>query len=186
MKLSVTPREGKNKGKNSLIRRAGDIPAVVYSSGQVGDALAVSGADFDRAIRTMKKGHLPTTVFVLTDESGKERKAIVKDISYHRTTYRVEHLDFQELKEDRLLCVNVPIDYTGAAECPGVKIGGVVRNVIRHARVSCLPKDLPTEFPVSIQQLNLKGTRRLRDIQFPEGVRPLQNLDEVAVVIAKR
>lgn len=186
MKLTVSKRNSEKKSEAKKLRREGNIPAVIYSGGKEGTAITVDGREFQKHMSNVKRGHLPTTVFTLVDEEGKERKAIVKDIQYHVTTYNILHLDFEELHDDVLVNVKVPIEFLHAADCVGVKLGGVLRQVIRHLRVRCLPKDMPHSFGIDVKSLNMKDTKRLRDIDIPAGVRPMANMDEVVVVVAKR
>ncbi len=186
MKLSVKKRTTGKSSDARCVRREGNIPAVIYANGKTGDNIAVNGDDFAAAMRSMSRGHLPNTIFILKDDDGKECKAIVKEIQYHRTTYKVLHLDFQRLEENITVNVKVPIEFIGAAECVGVKLGGVIRQVIRHLPVCCLPKDIPDAFNMDVSNLNLGQSLRMKKIAFPKDVLPLVALNEVAVVIAKR
>lgn len=186
MKLTIEKRTTEKKRETARLRREEKIPAVVYSLGKEGESITVSGTEFAALLRSIKKGSLPTTVVTLADADGKERRAIVKGIQYHPTTYKILHLDFEELHDDTRVNVKVPLSFTGVADCVGIKHGGVLRPVIRHVKVNCLPKDMPSEFTLDVQALEVKGTRRLADIAMPEGVKALVPLSEVAVVIAKR
>jgi large subunit ribosomal protein L25 len=185
MKLSVTDRSSK-KNEAKRARREGKIPAVIYSQGNEAETIAVDAEQFASCLREVQRGHLPTTRFSLEDNAGKVRNAIIKDIQYHPVTYQVLHLDFEELLEDVSVNVRVPLEFTGVADCVGVKQGGVLRQVIRHLKVQCLPKYMPSKFIIDVKDLELKQSKKLNTIQFGEGVRPLARLDEVAVVIVKR
>lgn len=186
MELKVSKRETTQKGANKRMRRDGQIPAVIYSKGEVGQTLTVDQASYEEALRHIEKGFLPTTRFQLKDESGKLTPAVVKAVQYHVTTYAVEHIDFEEIHEDVELKINVPIVCTGLANCVGIKEGGVLRQVIRHMRVRCLPKHIPENFTLDVRSLHLKDSKRLADIELPEGVKPLANMQEVAAAIVKR
>lgn len=187
MKLQVSNRGLQSKGESKRLRRDGKVPAVLYSGGKAGESIFIDGNEFQKYLQTLKKGHLPTTVFSLVNEEGKERKAVVKDIQYHVTTYNILHLDFEELHDDVPVNVKVPIEFTGVVDCVGVKLGGVIRQVIRFLKVRCLPKNIPASFKLDVKSLNMKDTKRLRDIVLPEGVKPLvRDMNEVVVVIAKR
>jgi large subunit ribosomal protein L25 len=185
MKLAVKQRVSEKKKDIKEIRREGNIPAILYSSKTEPEKLIVSGAEFDTILREMQPGRLPTSVFLLTD-GVKERRAIIKDIQYHLTTYHVSHIDFEELVENIPVCVKVPIHCTGVIDCAGVKLGGFLRQVIRHLKVECLPKNIPSEFLVDVKDLGIRQSKRLKDLAMPKGVRPLANLEEVVVVVAKR
>jgi large subunit ribosomal protein L25 len=186
MKLQTVKRTGNSKSEVNKLRREGMIPAILYVRGQAGETLAVKSSEFGAYLRQVKSGHLPTTIFTLTDDNGKERRVVVKDIQYEITTYQVSHLDFEELVDDHKINVKIPIECTGIVDCVGIKLGGVLRQVIRHVRVRCLPKDMPSFFELDIRELALKQSKRLKDIAIPEAVRPLVDLNEVVAVIVKR
>ncbi len=184
-KLTAVVRTSTKKSDTKQIRREGKIPAILYSAGQQNQQLIVSKDEMGAILRQMKPGHLGTTVFHLNLE-GKNRKAIIKDIQYQLTTYEVSHIDFEELFEDVPVSVKVPIQCIGVAECSGVKLGGFLRQIIRHVRVECLPKHIPSHFLVDVQDLGIKQSKKLSDIAIPDGVKPLAKMDEVVVVVSKR
>lgn len=186
MKLNTTPRTATKKSEAHRLRREGFIPAVLYAKDKEGQTFAVKSSEFSSFLRGVKPGHLPTSKFVLVDGKGHERKVIIKDIQYNITNYNVIHLDFEELVEGQKINVKIPVECSGQAESPGVKLGGVLRQVIRHVRVRCLPKDLPTFFDLDVRDLGIKQSKRVGDIKFPENIRPLADLNEVVAVIVKR
>ena len=186
MKLNITERKAGSKGTAKAIRREGNIPAIMYSEGKAGKNMTIKGDDFATALRTMTKGHLPTTIFTVVDEKGNETRALVKDVQYHPTSYRILHMDLEEIKDGVPINVNVPIECIGETECAGIKLGGVLRRVIRRLRVRCLPADLPSFLTIDVKDMSMKQSQRLSDIELPANVSPLVDLNEVAVVIAKR
>ncbi|MBS0654010.1 MAG: 50S ribosomal protein L25/general stress protein Ctc [Verrucomicrobia bacterium] len=185
MKLTVKSREGEKKGDIKQIRREGNIPAIIYSSSTKPEKMIVDGTEFAAILRGVLPGQLPTTIFTLTN-GKKERKAIIKDIQYHLTTYKVSHIDFEELLDEVPVSVKVPVNCTGVVDCVGIKLGGFLRQVTRHVKVECLPKNIPAEFLIDVRDLGIRQSKRLKDIAMPQGVRPLASTDEVIVVIAKR
>jgi large subunit ribosomal protein L25 len=185
MKLTVSKRAGEKKSELTQLRHQGDIPAAVYSKGKPSEKIIVKGDEFLAVIRKLPKGYLPTTVFEF-EMDGKKIKAIVKDIQYHPTTYKVVHLDFLILDDQSPVDVKVPIDCVGEADCVGVKLGGFVRPIKRHVKVRCLPKDIPTDFKLSIKELAIGQSKRIGDIEFGNTIRSLAADKEIVVVIAKR
>lgn len=186
MKLTTVPRGAHKKSEVSKLRREGYVPAVLYVKGKEGETLAIKSSDFSAHLRHVKSGHLPTTVFTLVDEKGRERRAIIKDIQYDITSYNVTHLDFEELLNDVKVNVKVPIECIGSAESQGVKLGGVLRQVIRHVRVRCFPKDMPSYFELDVKDLGMRQSKRLEDLKIPSKMTPLTGLREVVAVIVKR
>lgn len=186
MKLQYVSRSNEKKSESKVLRRNGKIPSVLYSRGKDSVPITVDDADFQAILRQIKSGRLPTTIFELEGEDKSSKKCIIKDIQYHPTTYNVLHLDFEELLDDVPVNLNVPIECTGVVDCVGIKLGGVLRQVIRYLKVSCLPKDIPSRFEVDIAKLGQRQSKRLRDIAIPAEVKPLADLNEVAVAIVKR
>lgn len=183
--LKTTSREGKKRSELTKIRHEGDIPAVFYSAGEECHNLRVNGSEFRAAMRTLKLGHLPTTVFEI-EVAGKKEKVVVRDIQYKPTTYEILHLDLHKLDEMRPVAIKVPIECTGVADCVGIKLGGVLRKVKRHVTVRCLPKDLPKQFTIDVLQMAIGNSIRVHQLTVPKGVNVLLKEQDVLVVIAKK
>lgn len=182
--LATDQRNDLSKGATKRMRKSGRIPAVLYSKGVEPKSVSVDRAAFEAVLRKTADGQLSTTRFTLEME-GESVEAIVKGIQYHVTTYEILHLDFERLTDEKVT-LKVPLRYEGEAECVGIKLGGVMRRVIRSVRVRCKPGDVPREFVLNVRKLGLKQSKRVRDIQAPEGVQVLTKANEVVVVIAKR
>jgi large subunit ribosomal protein L25 len=186
MKLNVEKRKAAKKSENNALRRENKIPAIIYGQGKAGETITLDAAEFNAELRKVEPGRLSTTIFELHEKKAPTRRAIVKEIQYDPTNYKVIHLDFEELLDDVKVNVKVPIECIGTADCQGIKLGGVLRQVIRHLRVRCLPPNMPTYFQIDVRDMMMADVKRLSDLKIPETVRPLADLHEVAVVIAKR
>jgi large subunit ribosomal protein L25 len=186
MKLKITKRSVERKTNNRALRRENLIPAVIYAKGHQSEMIAISDSELSAHMRHVVPGRLATTRFTLVGEDGKERSAIIKEIQYHPTTYDVMHVDFEELVAGQTIRVKIPIEFVGAAECAGVKQGGFLRQVIRGVRVCCTPENMPEALQLNVQPMTMKETRRLSDLQLPAGLRPLVDMHEVLVVVAKK
>jgi large subunit ribosomal protein L25 len=184
MKLTVAARN-KKKSETKRLRREGKIPAILYSKGEKGKEIVVDGTDFKKILNTTPAGTLSSKVFSLEGE-GKTVKAIIKDIQYKITTYDVIHLDFEELHTDVPVTLNIPLVCVNIVDCIGVKLGGVIRQVVRQVRVTCLPKDIPAQFEIDVRDMNLGQMKKLNALSIPKGVRPAIDLKEIAVVIARK
>lgn len=185
MKLTVTSRTGRKKTDAKQTRRDGNIPGIIYAPGKTPEAIVINGNEYATLTRKITPGQLSTTIFTL-QMGNKERKAILKEVQYEITRYQVSHLDFIELIDDQPVQVKVPITITGAVDCIGVKLGGFLRQVIRFLEVECLPKHIPTEFAIDVRDLGIAQVKRLSDLKISDKVKPLAEMDEVVVVIAKK
>ncbi len=185
MKLTLSKREGKTQSELTQMRHRGDIPGIIYVRKGAGEKVVIHGVDFATALRQLKKGHLPTTVFNI-DWEGKQKKVIVKEIQYDPITYAIRHLDFLPLEDNVPVDVKVPVTCTGEADCIGIKLGGFLRYLKRHIKVRCFPADIPRKFEIDIRNMEIGHSKRLRDFHLGDGVRPLFKPEEVILTIAKR
>ncbi len=185
MKLAIFERAELRKGETKRIRREGGIPALIYGAKQQARHVYIQEAEFQALLRQIPAGTLATTVFTLK-EGGRSYSALVKDIHYHVVNYAIQHLDFLLLEKGVPVSVNVPIQVVGAAESPGVKLGGNLRQVVRSLRVRCLPDQIPQAFQLDVRSMQIAEAKRLSDIVLPAHIRPLAEMREVAVVIAKQ
>lgn len=186
MKLQIVPRTSNKKSEANTLRREGFIPAVIYTKGTPCETIAIKKSEFAEQMRGVLPGHLPTTIFTLSTQDGKNRRVIIKEIQYKVTNYEVLHLDFEELHDDVKVKIKVPIECIGAVDCVGIKLGGVLRQVIRYLRVRCLPGDIPSSIEVDIRSMQLGESKRLAQLSLPSNVTPMADLNEVAVLIVRR
>jgi large subunit ribosomal protein L25 len=185
MKLKVLNRKKGPEGTSNRLRREGKIPAVLYRSGEETQQLVIEATQWQALLRQIPQGSLATTLFELEIE-GKKVRALVKEVQYDPTTYSVIHIDLLAVGPESVVRVRVPLRCTGTAQCAGVRLGGILRQVMRAIPVRCKPDAIPDELVVDVRDLGIRQGRRLRDITFPAGVSPLMDLNEVAVVVAKR
>lgn len=185
MKLTAFVRSKGKKSELTKIRNAGDIPSVFYGPNQPSKSIFLKGSDFQEILRKITPGQLATQIFDLSLE-GKDYKALIKEIQYHRTTYQIEHVDFEMVTDPVPVTVNASISCKNVVECVGVKKGGMLRQILRKVKVSCLLKNMPSSFEVDVAEMEIGQNKKLKDIFFPEGVTPIANLEEVVVAVSKR
>jgi len=183
--IAFFARTTSTKSAVKAARRNAQVPCIVYSQGQVGTVGLVSRIEIEAVLRKTETGFLPTTIFILKDQAGKSRRCIVKEIQYNPTTYQVTHLDFFELIPDRKVCVKVPLQCLGQAECVGIKAGGFLRQVKLHIPVSCLPKDIPSHFEVDVVNVDIRQVKCVSDLVCPKDVEFLLEPKEVVATIVK-
>lgn len=186
LELQISERSAKTKGEAKQLRREKRIPVCIYSNGKPADTASCGQVEFETVLRQMTPGFLPTTIFALKDSKGKTRRAVIKDIQYKPTTYQVLHLDFQELHENTLIDVKVPVMCMNTVDCAGVKLGGFLRTVMRHLKVRCLPRNIPSHFEVDVRELGLNQNRRVSDVAIPKDVRALVKPTDILVSVVKK
>jgi large subunit ribosomal protein L25 len=165
IKVTATRRQEHGKGASSRLRREGLIPAVAYGKNITAQALAVSPA----ALTKVLVSDLGVNTVLELDVEGKETiTALIRDYQYHPLTRKLLHADFQQIKLDEPVDVEVPLELTGKAA--GVVLGGTLRQVFRSLPVRCLPEKIPVKVVFDVTQLGIDAHVSAADIPLPEGV----------------
>lgn len=185
MDLKLEKRLGSKKSDLGSIRRRGDVPAVFYlREGKGSVSVTVNGVEFATLLRGMQKGCLATQLLTVEYE-GKTVKALVKDISYHRVTYAIEHIDLMEVALEDQISVNVPVLCRGEESCAGITQGGQLKIVKRALRTSVKVKEMPKAFTLEVSELQLGDSIRIRDLHLTPSMRVAIQRDQVLVVVSK-
>lgn len=177
----VQPREERGKKASGRLRRSGSIPAVVYGAGKEPVAIKVD----ERKMRDfLRETGSENSVFLLKlGESGKSRHAMIRDLQIDPIARQISHIDFQRILMDEKVKVAVAITIEGLAE--GVKNqGGVMDFVTREVDVECLPSNIPTEFIISVESLDVGDHIEAKDLELPKDVDLLTDESRVLVSIS--
>ena len=148
--INGSKRESVGKKATKALRNAGMVPCVLYGEKNPVH-FAAKELDFSKLVYT-PNAH--TVVIELDDKS--KVNAILQDIQFHPVTDRILHIDFYELKDDKEISLNIPVEVQGSA--PGVLInGGTLVLNKRKLRVKALPANLPDVIIADISGLELGG-----------------------------
>ncbi len=155
--ISGSPRENVGKRDAKELRYQSLVPAVLYGGAEQ-THFSVSAADLKAVVYT------PVVHFIDLEIAGKTTQAIIKDIQFHPLTEQLLHVDFLQLDENKPIAIEIPVKLTGTS--PGVKVGGKLVQKLRKLRVKGLPKDHLDNVEVSIEELEVGKSVRVRDIKL--------------------
>ena len=178
--LEAEVREGKGKSYAKKLRKDGLIPAVDYGV----DAPVAIQLDPEVLYSLLNTPAGSNVVFKLkvTGEKKKERSVIVKDLNYNVMNDSYVHVDLLEIRMDQKITVSVPIVLEG--EAVGIKMGGVLSQVLRELEVECLPVDIPEQIMLDISDVDIGGVLHVRDISIPGNVSLLNVIDDPVLSIS--
>ena len=154
------------------LRRVGKLPAVVYGHG-VG-TVAVS-LDLHNFTEMLHHGHRLFNVKV-----GKRSETLlVKDIQYDHLGKDIIHADLARVDLTEMVKVTVPIELKGTAK--GSHEGGIIDEHLNHLEVKCRASDIPEVIPVSVKELAVGDAMHVRDIELPEGMKLVTELETLVL-----
>ena len=165
--LAGEPRAQLGRTSARRLRKAGKVPAIMYGGGEAPESLML---DHNTLKHQMAREAFYTSILTLK-LGTKAQQVVVKAVERHPARPIIMHLDFQRVREDVEITLNVPIHFLNEAEAKGVKDqGGVVNHVLTDVEVRCLPRYLPEYLEIDLTALELNQMFHLSDIKLPEGV----------------
>lgn len=179
MDLTLTAATRTTRGKNEArrMRRAGQVPGVVYG-GTDGDTAVV--IDPKPLLRLLHSESGFNTIFDLEVDGGQGSAVLVKDVQLSPLNDELLHVDFLRVALDKVITVTVPVHLSG--EAAGVKQqGGLVDFVTRDVQVECLPTAIPEHIAVDVTPLHIGEGVRLRDVAEDVTWTPVSDLDTLLV-----
>lgn len=178
--MASEPRDKTGKCPSRRLRKAGRVPAILYGSGAKGAVqLSLSNKELEKVLHTSAGENV---LINLSLEDGKSVKTVmVKEVSRHPLKGSVEHVDLFEVLMDKKVVVEVPIHLVGKAE--GLAFGGIVQQETRKVRVECLPDKIPGSLDADVSALGIGQALHMSDIKLPEGVKVLDDLEEMVVSV---
>ena len=183
--LKAEPRGDLGKGASRRLRRAGQVPAILYGGGQDPQPLVLNHL----AVLNQLKNEAIYS-HVLTLKLGDRTESVVlRDLQRHPFKPTILHLDFLRVSADRKLRVHIPLHFINEETSRGVKQqGGTVSHALIDIEIACLPKDLPEFIAVDLSELGLGQAIHLTDIPLPAGVELADRIapgsDQDAIVVS--
>jgi len=182
--IEVTQRVNTSKGSANRSRKQGLIAGVAYHRHDEPTPIEVPSKEFTLLARKARRSQVFTFKSASSALNGKS--AIVKEIQQDYLKGIVTHVDFQTLKDDEQITVDVPIKIIG--EAPGVKVEKGILTIVTHeVSVRCLPKNIPTVIDVDVTSLNLGESLHADQLKLGAGVMLADDPHEtiVSVVIPR-
>jgi large subunit ribosomal protein L25 len=183
IELPVSPRMELGKGAAKRLRKSGRIPAVIYGRGMESQPLSVDVTTFARAIT---EGVWFSTVIKLQIEGAKKPDAaptvMITEVQRDLARGRILSVDFHRISLRETVRAHVPILPVGQSS--GVRLGGILEQILHEVEVECLPTNLPDHLEVGVAHLEIGHVIRVRDLTAPPGVRLLAPEDETVLLVA--
>ncbi|OGT56347.1 MAG: 50S ribosomal protein L25/general stress protein Ctc [Gammaproteobacteria bacterium RIFCSPHIGHO2_12_FULL_42_10] len=173
--VTAMPREKCGKNASRRLRHEDKLPAVVYGGGK--DTIALM-LDHKKLAKALKNESFYSRILTLKVDNTPEF-VILKDVSRHPYKPRIQHIDFQRVREDEKLHMNIPIHFIGGDKAPGVSEGGgIVSHIMSDIEISCLPANLPSFVELDISEMTLNQIKHISDIKLPAGVESVDLLHD--------
>jgi large subunit ribosomal protein L25 len=169
--LNATVRTEVGSNAVKKVRKAGQIPAVLYGHGEQNVNLSLAGEEVHSLIRHGSK---------LVDLKGDVvDTALIRGVQWSTFGTNVLHVDLARVSAEERVRVTVPVEVRGTAA--GSKEGGVVELVVHDVEVECPAGSIPDKIEARVHELHVGDALKAGDIALPEGVRLLVDPDLIIV-----
>jgi len=177
--IEATLRKRTGSGALNAMRREGYVPSVIYGATE-NKNIKVHSKTFRDYLNTKPSSQV---IIELDVEGHGAQQVFIQDIQFDAITGNILHADFLAVKEETVLTAKLPIKLKG--EPAGVKVGGLLEQLVYSTKIKSLPKDLPLQIDADVSHLKIADNLTIGDINFPEGVTPVLDHRVLVALVAK-
>jgi len=172
-KLIAQPRSEFGKGASRRLRRAHQVPAVLYGHGTDPVHIALPGHETMLALKQAN------ALLDIDLQGGKSSLALAKDIQRHPVRGHIEHVDLLIVRRGEKVTVEVPLHVTGEA-APDT----LVQTELTTLSVEVDATKIPESIELDIEGAEV-GTQFLAgQITLPDGATLVTDEDTIAILIS--
>ncbi|MBC2876101.1 MULTISPECIES: 50S ribosomal protein L25/general stress protein Ctc [Streptomyces] len=170
IKLAAAVRTEFGKGSARRIRRANQVPAVIYGHGGEPVHVSLPGHDLMMALKT-------PNVLLSLDIEGRDELVIPKQVQRDPLKGFLEHVDLLVVERGEKVTVEVPVQTEGDL-APG---GNLLEHTLTALPVLAEATHIPEAVVVSIAGLEAGASVLAKDVVLPAGVELAVDADAVVL-----
>lgn len=164
--LQVESRERANSAEVRRLRTKGILPMALIVKGK-GTRLVQA---VRKEVRTALRSVGGAAVFnVSVDADPQEIKVVVKDVQRDSISRDVIHLTLQQVNDDDVIRISVPITFHGEPDCVTKKRSSLMTPLVA-LEIFAKPADIPDHLHVDVSKMEDNDKIVVGDIQLPNGV----------------
>ena len=179
--IEATIRKTETKGQVNALRKAGEVPGIIYGGESPNEKISLSKKEVKNLIN--KENLLSNVISISLD--GKEQKVLPRDITFDVVSDEPIHIDFLRIVKGAKIILEIPVKFINHDLSPGLKRGGVLNIVRRKVELKCPTENLPDELIVDLNGLDIGSSIKISFIKLPDNVTPtIQGRDFVIATVA--
>ena len=167
--------------KVKRLRQQDLVPGIVYGGGlEEGVPIQVPRREL---VKTLQAAGATNIIQLQVDGRDQPLATVVREVQRDAISHAILHVDFQAVRMDEPIRVDVPIHVVGQA--PAVARGeGIVTQLIESLDLEALPSELPHEIVVDVSSLEHIGDLiTVAELPIPPGVKVFTDPDVAVVVV---
>ncbi|MDT8409422.1 MAG: 50S ribosomal protein L25/general stress protein Ctc [Wenzhouxiangellaceae bacterium] len=161
-------RKDVGKGASRRLRRENKVPAVIYGGTRKPANLTL---EHDFILHAVDQESFHSSILDVKVGDGRSQKVILRDLQRHPFKPRVMHVDFQRVRENEEIRLDVPLHFTNEEISPAHKQAGVIISyLLTELEISALPKNLPEYIEIDLAKFEPGQRVMMSEVVLPEGV----------------
>jgi large subunit ribosomal protein L25 len=162
--LALTAKKRIHSSKAALknMRKAGNVPGIIYGLNKDPEMVEVSAVDMRSHLS--QRNH----VIEISLEGASSQKVMLKAVERDPIRRDLVHIDFLRVDNEHPVIVNVPVTTFGIPF--GVKTeGGVFSTMKKFVKLRAKVQDIPDKFDMDVSDLKSGTIFYVRDLKFEKG-----------------
>ena len=162
--LALTAKKRIHSSKAALknMRKAGNVPGIIYGLNKDPEMVEVSAVDMRSHLS--QRNH----VIEISLEGASSQKVMLKAVERDPIRRDLVHIDFLRVDNEHPVIVNVPVTTYGIPF--GVKTeGGVFSTMKKFVKLRAKVQDIPDKFDMDVSDLKSGTIFYVRDLKFEKG-----------------
>ena len=176
IKLKAEKRDDLKSSATKSIRERGFIPSVIYGQSTEPSTVSVESIELLKTVRDEGRNAILTL-----DVEGDSVDVMLHEYQTDPVTSDVTHIDFYVVNLTEAMDVGVVVNLVGDAL--GSKEGGIVQQPSYELQVRAMPRDIPEEIIVNIDELDIGDSISVSDLPVSDKYEFLDDQDETIVTV---
>ena len=179
--LDANIRENSTKGQLNIIRKSGNVPAIIYGGKDQNQKISISKKLLK--IQIDKKNFLSNIITLNID--GKTQNVLPREVKFHILSDEPVHVDFLRVLPGVKIKIEVPVNFINHEKSPGLKRGGVLNIVRRSVELKCPSEKIPENLTIDLDGIDIGESFKISSVKLdPEVVPTIQGRDFVIATLA--
>jgi large subunit ribosomal protein L25 len=177
--LKIEPRFQLGAAAARRLRRAGQIPGIVYGHEVEPVPVTVDARELARVF-----GKAGRTQLLDLKLDREKRPALIREVQRDPRQGGLQHVDFYQVNLLEKITAAVPVVIVGESPKVAAKEADLIV-AIHELQVECLPSDLPAQIECDVSGLlEIDDEIRVRDLKIPAGVELEAGPDDMVAKVA--
>lgn len=178
LKLNAELRESKGTAVSRKLRREELVPAQLYQREKENLNLQVVAKELDKIV-----SEAGTSTIITLVVNGEEKNVLIKDYQRHPFKNQYLHVDFLGVNMNEALRVSVPVVLLNRDD---IRVQpSVLMQQLEEVEIETLPKDMPSEFTLDVQDMEYNDVFYVKDLNVDEKITVLTDLEEVVCTLSE-